>query len=1170
MAPIASVTPIALLAPRSTESPEMRRAFRPRALARTRQALIMCVTLFALTLATGDLRGESGDLVDQFPFPGIAPQGITIDGSDGSFWVTSFLDPEITHFAPDGTPLGTIPSPFGPTGRLTGIAWYPLNDTLLVINAVNSHLVEITKTGAAAGIDTFLPVLPVVNPGGPVLRGMAVHSEGGSGIGSIYVVETVGSQIYEIDLFGFVIRSFDHPQDADGFPGGGLSADTGGIELILDPQGVLLGIDIIGTDQGAPEVLRLAPDGTPTGFEIPLLSTGAGTGGVGGLVRKVILDPVSGDPIEALFGTAEALGVIFIVDGSLPAIAQINDLVCVDLLDTITMSWVPGPGYDSMIVERNGTTIATLPGTATGFVDAGLTAGVYDYSVHGVSASLTSDTVECTGVIGAGQVLDFVEMAGIQFGLDITEGGGLLYITTNEGVIQAYTKQLFFDGEIPIPFTGPDDDPAAIAFRPETNTLLVVNAFDNMMQEIDLGGVPIGPPVLLQIDVPDDDPTYLGAMAYDPDGNGGLGEIWAVESTRAIVYRLARDGTLLGSFLHPDEVIEPTPDPSFIDTFALGVSGVPEIGGGFGAIDLAGGTVFDRRTTRMIRVDPATGIPTGYETPLDGAAQISRDRYYGVINSTLFGERVTFALGIRSLQTRIYRLRREIPPVIPVSYLRCVQPDLVDRAEITFLNHGPYDSITIERNGTAIATLPGDVTSYVDLAAPPGRHQYAVIPTTLGVSGEPRRCDVRVGIGARLRHNFIDPAFSPYQLTRDASDGSFVVTTNSSSLGVSMFRFDVDLNFLGTIPAPENPPWLVAAIAVRPTATESEIWSITWQVPAPFGQPQVFHLWKQDTAGTVLSGPTNITIPGPVVGVSVTYPAAMVHDPDHDTFWFLERNTDQFLEMDLTGQIIDSFPHPMPPFQQFVFNLGLALDPVRDAFTATTAGPFETLITKTIEFSRDGTLTNAEISLSEIRMNPAYGIARSGPELYVSGSAGSIPMLVTLKAADPVDPPENLDCSETDANVVTLTWSAPLSYDDVVVRRGGVEIAIVPGGQSFFVDSAVGNGTRAYTVAGRTSAGTSGESACSVVVTGLTTPFLRGDASDDGVVNLGDPITILSFLFSNGPPFACDDAADSNDSGGIDLADAIYLLTFLFVSGPPPEAPFPTPGPDPTGDLIGC
>jgi len=80
--------------------------------------------------------------------------------------------------------------------------------------------------------------------------------------------------------------------------------------------------------------------------------------------------------------------------------------------------------------------------------------------------------------------------------------------------------------------------------------------------------------------------------------------------------------------------------------------------------------------------------------------------------------------------------------------------------------------------------------------------------------------------------------------------------------------------------------------------------------------------------------------------------------------------------------------------------------------------------------------------------------------------------------------------------------------------------------------------------------------------------FLRGHARDDGRLDLADAIAILDFLYLNGPPPPCMEAADVNDDGRVDLGDAIYLLSYLFAEGPAPPEPHLAPGQDPTPDEL--
>jgi hypothetical protein len=89
-------------------------------------------------------------------------------------------------------------------------------------------------------------------------------------------------------------------------------------------------------------------------------------------------------------------------------------------------------------------------------------------------------------------------------------------------------------------------------------------------------------------------------------------------------------------------------------------------------------------------------------------------------------------------------------------------------------------------------------------------------------------------------------------------------------------------------------------------------------------------------------------------------------------------------------------------------------------------------------------------------------------------------------------------------------------------------------------------------------------------------PFIRGDATGDGLIQMGDAITTLQWLYVPGSPEpACKDGSDADDSGEVDMADAAYLLQYLYVPGspepPPPCCEYPTDcGDDPTPDRVSC
>jgi hypothetical protein len=82
---------------------------------------------------------------------------------------------------------------------------------------------------------------------------------------------------------------------------------------------------------------------------------------------------------------------------------------------------------------------------------------------------------------------------------------------------------------------------------------------------------------------------------------------------------------------------------------------------------------------------------------------------------------------------------------------------------------------------------------------------------------------------------------------------------------------------------------------------------------------------------------------------------------------------------------------------------------------------------------------------------------------------------------------------------------------------------------------------------------------------------VRGDADGNGTLGITDPIAILLHVAGDEEPILeCLDAADADDSGAVNITDAAFILASLFQGGAEPPAPFPTCGPDPTDDGLGC
>ena len=277
----------------------------------------LTLAMFALlgALGQGSLEAEPGDLAADFvTFAVIAPQDITYDETEDCFWITTFLDERIYKYSTDLTQLlDTIPSPFLAFEFTTGITWNPLDDTLLVTNADSGRIVELDKLGVPTGREISIPFLD--NPRLPArtVRGLAFDPGAAEGTGSIYVVETLGTLVYEINLEGELLRSFVHPEDPDGFPGRGQHTQSAGIDLIHE-DGELAGFWITGIRDQQNRLYKLDAEGSYTGLSFSLDAAG---GTVSGIVRHPF--PGNGGELDAFICVVESNARLAVLEAGEPA-----------------------------------------------------------------------------------------------------------------------------------------------------------------------------------------------------------------------------------------------------------------------------------------------------------------------------------------------------------------------------------------------------------------------------------------------------------------------------------------------------------------------------------------------------------------------------------------------------------------------------------------------------------------------------------------------------------------------------------------------------------------------------------------------------------------------------------------------------------------------------------
>jgi hypothetical protein len=80
-----------------------------------------------------------------------------------------------------------------------------------------------------------------------------------------------------------------------------------------------------------------------------------------------------------------------------------------------------------------------------------------------------------------------------------------------------------------------------------------------------------------------------------------------------------------------------------------------------------------------------------------------------------------------------------------------------------------------------------------------------------------------------------------------------------------------------------------------------------------------------------------------------------------------------------------------------------------------------------------------------------------------------------------------------------------------------------------------------------------------VTVTSGAPYFLRGDANQDGSVDIADAVSVFMYLFRDGS-VPCVAALDNDGNGRVQISDGVYLLMYIFQDGTPPPPPFPECG----------
>jgi len=1092
-----------------------------------------------------------------------APQGIAVDTEDGSLWICSAISSEVTHVSKDLQLLGKILSPFAAEGKheTGGIAYREDTDTLLISHPLLAQIREVLKDGTPTGlvVQTSLPPPPTLFPR-PFIKGMEYDSLGDGGRGSIWVVESGMTAVYEVNLEGAVLSSFCAPDDLDGCPGEGRASSANDIGLLRDAQGKVAGFEMT---TGAPyrdRLWRLDALGQYKGNWIDLAGLG---GNLGGFDHGRAVDRRSGESREVLWATVESKAELHAVLVTEPLLLGIEGLSSSVEGSTVKLQWQSYGSYESVQVFRDGELAATLPGSAVAYEDSSPPDGIIEYEVAGTSGACEARAATIA-VTGAGQVLRDAPFEGY-WAVDLTEDGSEnLWVTDSKNRIVVHDKDLNVIVSFPGPFQEPDDETTGIAYNPASNTVFVYNASTNEIAEInDLGEVVSGP---FPSGVPNDpdNPAGVSSLLFNPAGAGGAGSFWLLDINSARLEERGRSGLLLSSCVHPDHAAEPPPPDSRLGAYAFGVCEAP--GGASFELYVSGGRVREQRATRIFRASSACA-ELEEELTTAGIEAVTGNSYLIALHRTQHaGKDVFYAIDSLPYRSRLLELETRPPPALPVRGLSCSQPGDARSVRIEFTPLGPHDSIEVLRDGDIIATLPSGSTSHADTAAPAGLREYEVRSVRGADRSDGRQCTVRVGAGSRSARDFAGGRSFLSALALDPTDGSYLAASSLNTFSNDLHRFDKDLHFVESFPAPFQLPEQTGALAVREVAGGVEIYCLGWRpgVATPLRELPIHVI---DRTGAFLRR-TKLIPPAPRGGF-VTYPAGLVYDRSRDTFWFHERNAFAIAEVAPDGAVLRVFPHPAPSNQYKVENFGIGIDPDRGVLFLSSAAAEEHEVTRLVELTRGGLLTGVEIPIGvpEYQTFGGFVVVPGNRDITAASKlSGSVWDLVRYRAYDPVEPVRSLTC-RLSLDSASLEWTSGEAYDSVLIYRGTELVATLPGSSTAFADAFEHRDRSFYRIAGALGELQGPGTVCEVDP-GVF--FVRGDVEENGVVNITDAIAILLYLFSGGATPRCLDSADTDDSGEINITDAVALLGYLFTSGRPPAAPFPDRGVDESADPMHC
>lgn len=569
--------------------------------------------------------------------------------------------------------------------------------------------------------------------------------------------------------------------------------------------------------------------------------------------------------------------------------------------------------------------------------------------------------------------------------------------------------------------------------------------------------------------------------------------------------------------------------------------------------------------------------------------------------------------------TRLFFQVPPVPPVLPIQMLSCVQVAL--NVSVGWTNPQAYDSLTVRRDGVVVATLAGNATSYLDVAPSAGNHAYSIIGSVATLSSAPVSCVVFVST--------VTPVTNPTCVQFDENvqlqwqNGGGVAGGNYSNVEV---RRGGDL--IAVLPGNAQqyldvaPPLGLALYALTGVISGDSSAQATCVINvAPTNATDLVLDFTQDDGGATQSAAAiaealgansrvvNLAIVSSVADLTAlnidmndfervwvelgTFPNNKILSPAEglmladyvadgmggadlylsggDTFFFDPQTAlHALLELNATSDGFGSVANvqglagatcDLSLFTTKAFN---GEDDSVDRLVAT--GPGENILRANVGGNQYNTgvftpLMSGGAIIAQSCELGGIGAPHDRQELvlhFLECFPSGFPPPVASFTASPMSgvAPLTVNFASTSTGFIeTSTW---------LFGDGGIEVGtsvthtyFLPGSYEVTLTVDGPGGTNILSLPG------------AVTVLPMGVLFIRGDANNDGSVNIGDAIAILDYLFSGGTA-TCESAIDTNDDGSLNVADAIRVLGYLFSGSGDLPAPFPSCNGDPTADGLTC